>query len=95
MYIDMHGHSRKKNVFFYGCVEKGSNANHRPRQFPYLMQKIFDAFKYENCCFAVQKDKEGTARITVWKELKIDYVYTLQATFCGSYYGQNYLESDY
>jgi len=19
MYIDMHGHSRKKNVFFYGC----------------------------------------------------------------------------
>src|SRR4051812_27866414 len=23
MHINMHGHSRKKNVFFYGCCEKG------------------------------------------------------------------------
>lgn len=30
MYIDMHGHSRKKNVFFYGCAEKGSD-NFKPR----------------------------------------------------------------
>ncbi len=24
MYIDIHGHSRKKNVFFYGCCNKES-----------------------------------------------------------------------
>ena len=23
MYIDLHGHSRQKNVFFYGCSPKG------------------------------------------------------------------------
>ena len=59
------------------------------------MQKIHDAYKYSNCCFAIQKDKEGTARITVWKDLRIDYVYTLESSFCGSEYGQNYLENDY
>lgn len=59
------------------------------------MEKIFNAFKYENCCFAMQKDKEGTARIAVWKELRIDYVYTLESTFCGGEYGANYLEADY
>ena len=92
MYIDMHGHSRKKNVFFYGCVEKGSTeANPRPKEFPFIMEKINDAYRYENCCFAVQKDKEGTARVFTWKELKIDYVYTLEASFCGSEFGANYL----
>jgi hypothetical protein len=43
----------------------------------------------------VQKDKEGTARVTVWKDLKIDYVYTLESTFCGPEFGPNYLEADY
>jgi hypothetical protein len=95
MYIDIHGHSRKRNVFFYGCCEKGESANARPRAFPYLMWKIHEAFKYENCCFSVQRDKEGTARITAWRELKIDYVYTLEASFCGSEHGANYLEADY
>ena len=27
--------------------------------------------------------------------MKIDYVYTLESTFCGSEYGANYLEADY
>ena len=31
MYIDMHGHSRKKNVFFYGCAEKGAKVNSKPK----------------------------------------------------------------
>jgi len=31
MYIDMHGHSRKKNVFFYGCCEKGPVPNTKPK----------------------------------------------------------------
>ena len=31
----------------------------------------------------------------MWKLLQIDFVYTLEASFCGSQYGVNYLESDY
>ena len=28
MYIDLHGHSRQKNVFFYGCCPKGLLDHH-------------------------------------------------------------------
>ncbi len=77
MFIDMHGHSRKKNVFFYGCTYNSETVNTRSQEFPMLMENICDHFKYKNCSFAVQKDKEGTARIAMWKYLKIDYVYTL------------------
>lgn len=71
MYIDLHGHSRQKNVFFYGCCPKGStdtegNYNTKPKQFPYLMSRLHNAFRYDYCSYAVQKDKEGTARITMW-----------------------------
>lgn len=48
------------------------------------MEKVHDAFKYEYCSFAMQKDKDGTARITMWKELRIDYIYTLESSFCGN-----------
>lgn len=59
------------------------------------MEKIHDAYKYDYCAFSMQKDKEGTARITMWKELKINYVYTLESSFCGNVGGPNYLEADY
>jgi murein tripeptide amidase MpaA len=31
MYIDIHGHSRKKNVFFYGCCEQDGPINPKPK----------------------------------------------------------------
>lgn len=31
----------------------------------------------------------------MWNELKIDYVYTLEASFCGNEGGQNYQTTDY
>ena len=45
MFIDLHGHSRMKNVFFYGCCPKGNldkngNLNTKPKQFPFLMSKF-------------------------------------------------------
>ncbi len=30
MFIDLHGHSRQKNVFFYGCSPKGFSDNNGP-----------------------------------------------------------------
>ena len=59
------------------------------------MSKLHPPFRYDYCCYSVQKDKEGTARITLWNELKIDYVYTLESTFCGSEGGGNYTKNDF
>ena len=71
MFIDLHGHSRQKHVFFYGCCPQGStdqhgNINTKPKQFPFLMSKIHSPFRYDYCCYRVQKDKQGTARVTLW-----------------------------
>lgn len=41
------------------------------------MSKIHEAYNYHDCNFTVQPDKEGTARIALWKELKISEIYTL------------------
>jgi len=32
----------------------------------------------------MHKSKEATARISIWKELKIPAIYTMEASFCGA-----------
>jgi hypothetical protein len=60
MFVDLHGHSRQKNVFFYGCCPKGQvdddgSLNTRPKQFPFLMSKLHSAFRFDYCCYSMQK----------------------------------------
>ena len=40
LYCDFHGHSRKQNVFVYGCENKHlPNAKLKPRIFPAILSK--------------------------------------------------------
>ena len=52
------------------------------------MSKVCDSFAYDSCRFSMHKSKESTARITMWKELKIPAVYTMEASFCGPQIGK-------
>ena len=52
--------------------------------FPYIMSKLCSFFSYEQSRYVVQKSKESTARVTLWRELKIPHVYTMEASFFGS-----------
>jgi hypothetical protein len=82
LYCDLHGHSRNKNVFIYG-----NNYPENPestRFFPFIMSKICDSFSFESSRFVVHPSKEATARVTMWKELKIPAIYTMEASFCGA-----------
>lgn len=82
LFCDFHGHSRRKNIFMYG-----NNQTEKPeatRIFPFIMSKICDFFSFEYSRFSVHKSKEATARITMWKELKIPTIYTMEASFCGA-----------
>ena len=79
---DMHGHSRRKNIFAYGC-----NIPQSPevtRAYPFILSKISQFFPYKSCSFKMQKDKESTLRITLFKEIMSPFVYTLEASFCGA-----------
>lgn len=70
----------------------GNNYPENPestRLFPFIMSKLCDDFSYAGCRFNVHKSKEATARVTMWRELKIPSVFTMEASFCGSDFGKN------
>ncbi|XP_034071862.1 cytosolic carboxypeptidase 2 isoform X3 [Gymnodraco acuticeps] len=88
LYCDFHGHNRKNNVFMYGCNNRGdASLKLHERLFPLMMSKnAGDKFSFKSCKFRVQKSKEGTGRIAMWR-LGIKNSYTMEATFGGSTLG--------
>ncbi|XP_052552394.1 cytosolic carboxypeptidase 2 [Tympanuchus pallidicinctus] len=89
LYCDFHGHSRKNNVFMYGCDggRDGSETRLQERIFPLMLSKNApDKFSFSSCKFKVQKSKEGTGRVVMWR-MGIANSYTLEAAFGGSTLG--------
>ncbi|XP_072529822.1 cytosolic carboxypeptidase 2 isoform X2 [Salminus brasiliensis] len=88
LYCDFHGHSRKNNVFMYGCNDhKDASLHLHDRIFPLMMSKnAQDKFSFRSCKFKMQKSKEGTGRIVMWR-LGIRNSYTMESTFGGSTLG--------
>ncbi|NXO32691.1 CBPC2 carboxypeptidase, partial [Cisticola juncidis] len=89
LYCDFHGHSRKNNVFMYGCDAGGDGTGTRLRQrvFPLMLSKNApDKFSFSSCKFQVQKSKEGTSRVSMWR-LGVSHSYTLEVAFSGSTLG--------
>jgi hypothetical protein len=89
MFVDLHGHTRKHNVFMYGC---GVGKRHSlPAQaFPKFLSlhKIGSKFfSFADCSFHIKKSRESTARVVVCKEVGILRSYTLEATFAGPNFG--------
>jgi cytosolic carboxypeptidase protein 2/3 len=84
---DFHGHSKKKNIFMYGC--NVADSPEVTRCIPYTLSKISNYFSYKYCSFKVQKSKEATMRVSLFKELKIPLVYTLEASFYGADFVRN------
>lgn len=89
LYVDLHGHSRKKNVFMYGNSSVNPFDAAQSRLYPYILSKLCDFFSFESCRFSMHKSKEATARIAMYRELKIPAIFTLEASFSGADMGQN------
>lgn len=78
---DLHGHSIKKNIFLYGC--NYFDMPHRCKLFPYYLSKNSNFISFIDCRFSVHKSKEKTLRVTLFRELKIPNVFTIEISFCG------------
>nr|XP_056704336.1 cytosolic carboxypeptidase 1 isoform X3 [Euleptes europaea] len=96
VYCDYHGHSRKKNVFMYGCSIKETmwhtNVSAAScdliedigyRTLPKILSQTAPAFCMGSCSFVVEKSKESTARVVVWREIGVQRSYTMESTLCG------------
>ncbi|CAD5114345.1 DgyrCDS3484 [Dimorphilus gyrociliatus] len=93
IYCDLHGHSRKQNVFMYGCntteqtEQNFSSPEHflKERLFPFLMsRKAPEKFSFTGCKFQIRKCKESTGRVVMFRQMNIQNSFTLEATFSGT-----------
>jgi hypothetical protein len=101
LFLDLHGHSRKKNVFLYGCDAAASSisapgappASPEERIFPRVLARLLSNissggakqyYRFEDCCFRVQRAKAGTGRVVAWSDLGVANAFTLEASFCGT-----------
>ncbi|XP_052763307.1 uncharacterized protein LOC128205605 isoform X4 [Mya arenaria] len=99
LYCDLHGHSRKHNVFMYGNntstddPDNNTNGNGvvgargflNERLFPWLMaQKSPEKFSFPFCKFNIKRCKEATGRVVMWRQMRILNSFTLEATFSGT-----------
>ncbi|XP_076456524.1 uncharacterized protein LOC143290869 isoform X2 [Babylonia areolata] len=94
LYCDLHGHSRKHNVFMYGNNTSSDDdtsgvgaarAFISERLFPWLMASTCpDKFSFRSCKFQIRKCKESTGRVVMWRQMNIYNSFTLEATFSGT-----------
>ncbi|CAD7957535.1 unnamed protein product [Amoebophrya sp. A120] len=86
LFLDIHGHSRKKNIFMYGNIPAEEQEFGVERIFPKLLSQNSDYFSFPDCNF--KRVKESTARCVVYKEFGIVNSFTLEASFCGPSIGR-------
>ncbi|NXC11909.1 CBPC4 carboxypeptidase, partial [Corythaeola cristata] len=100
VFCDYHGHSQKKNVFLYGCSIKETlwqagcmvdtaviTEDVGYRTLPKILDKVAPAFVMNSCSFLVEKSRESTARVVVWKEMGVLRSYTMESTYGGCSHG--------
>jgi hypothetical protein len=82
-YVDFHGHSRKRNVFMFGC---GSDAGRgaAERLLPRLIARRAFDFSMKGCSFEVAKEKAGAARVATHLSLPLVNAFTIEASFAGA-----------
>ena len=86
LFCDLHGHSMQKNVFMYGCTSSPTDPNciaknAAVRVIPLMMAHMNPNFSYKFSRFIMEKYKESTARIVLFKEFNITNSYTCEASF--------------
>ena len=86
LFADLHGHSRKRNIFAYGCERPSGPLRLRERVFPRLLADC-PHFSYPGCSFKVLRSKDNTGRVVVNKQFSQPNSFTIEASFCGADFG--------
>jgi hypothetical protein len=94
MFIDLHAHSKKKNVFAYGCHDTANPF--ATREFPFLLSKLSqNDFLFNECRFTKLNElklqvnqkkstKDGTARVFLYDSLRIPNIFTIENSYCSA-----------
>lgn len=77
--IDLHGHSKSLNSFFYGNPPKKEaflNQTEDPRLFPYVCSKKIKQVSFTQSTFITHEDKKNSARVVLSEIFPKALVYT-------------------
>jgi hypothetical protein len=89
MFLDLHGHSVKKNVFIYGPEYPISdNSYYECRELPRLLSNITSMFRFYSCIFKISFCKDTTARAIINRTVPVTNCYTIEASN-GFYYDRD------
>ena len=92
IFLDFHGHSRKKNMFLFGPNYNLTQLDYyKSRVMPKYLAQLTSVFRYYGCDYTIPSQKMSTARAVMLNELGIPYVYTVQ-TSVGVYYDYEQLK---
>ncbi|VDO11563.1 unnamed protein product [Haemonchus placei] len=91
IFVDLHGHSRRANVFMFGnnpeeswrAVDKTLPHNYEFMTLPEVLEQSSSAFSFNLCQFGITRGKESSARVTVWRQFGVTRAYTMESTFSG------------
>lgn len=61
---------------------------------PKILSQIAPAFSMGSCSFVVERSKESTARVVVWREIGVQRSYTMESTLCGCDQGKYKVSMD-
>ncbi len=90
MYLDIHGNNKKMDMFMYGCQIERDFSHYEGSQIikavPDGIDRLLPCFNTKKCRFANELEKADTARLVVFRELKILNSYTFECSFYGSEY---------
>uniref|UniRef100_A0A1I7WTS3 Peptidase_M14 domain-containing protein n=1 Tax=Heterorhabditis bacteriophora TaxID=37862 RepID=A0A1I7WTS3_HETBA len=91
LFVDLHGHSRRSNIFLFGnnpeeswrVEDKVMKHDYEFMTLAEILEEKSSAFSINNCRFSIMRDKESSARVAVWRQFGVKRAYTLEATYCG------------
>uniref|UniRef100_A0AAF5D4S0 Cytosolic carboxypeptidase N-terminal domain-containing protein n=1 Tax=Strongyloides stercoralis TaxID=6248 RepID=A0AAF5D4S0_STRER len=90
VFIDLHGHSRKSNIFIFGnnpeeswLDDDSTKINEEFMKLPEILESTSPAFSISDSRFTIAKSKESSARIALWRQFGIERCYTMESTYCG------------
>ena len=100
MCCDIHSHAKKRNIFMYGCrVANPDKATKKKnllmKMIPILMARKNANFSYKDCNFKMEKHKEGTGRIVMYREFGITHSYTIETSFFGRDNNESFTINDW
>ncbi|CDW80274.1 zinc carboxypeptidase family protein [Stylonychia lemnae] len=88
MFLDIHTHSSQRGIFIF-APQASIQDQHRVRSYPQKLDEQSIYFRLQSCKFSNDKNKKNCARLSFYRDWKIDMSYTIEASSYGYIDKQN------